>query len=329
MYKKTVMINIKVFTAICLSAFLFSVNADNDQLNLFSRASLQSTVSQSLGGAGTAMPIGGMQGLVNPALTASCKSSGSIAAGYGRDKVFDKIALPFGAVFTDNNGAMGFFYRFLDGNTGTVHDAAVNFSGTLFPSSSTQGNVDFGMNIRYENSVWPYIHENGNLDNTKIRSSSLLLDAGFYQTSIMANLDFALVFRNLTGYSWSEVEGEDKTKGQISSRHRTVVAGCVYNLGLMDGKLLFLLPFDIEMSNLFKKSLPNKYVLRTGVEGRISSAYTIRFGYAHAPQDPMELITDFSHKNMFFGGVGVFVNPLQLDFFTGKNEWGITATWFY
>jgi|GEM_PF-4751940 len=319
----------QISTAICLFALLCTVSADHDQLNLFSRASLQSTVSQSLGGAGTAMPKGGMQGLVNPALTASCKSSGSIAAGYGRDDVFDKTALPFGAVITDNNGAMGFYYRFLDGNTGRVNDAAINFSGTLFQSSGTQGDVDLGINARYEHSVWPYIYDDENLNNTKLRSSSLLLDVGFYQPQVMENLDFALVFRNLTGYSWSEVEGDEKTKGRISSRHRTVVVGCVYTLGFMGGNLLFLLPVDIEMNNLFKKSLPNRYTLRTGVEGRLGSSYTVRFGYAHAPEDPMELITDFSPKNLFFGGVGVFVNPLQIDFFTGKNEWGITATWFY
>jgi hypothetical protein len=275
------------------------------------------------------MPFGGMQGLINPALTSTCKSTGSIAAGYGRDKVFDKIALPFGIVLTDNNGAMGFYYRFLNGNTGRVNDATVNFSGRLFEQSKTQGAVDFGMNIRYEHSVWPYIYEDDDLDNTKMRSNNLLLDIGFYQPSVMTNLDFALVFRNLTGYSWSEVVGADKTKGWVKGRHRSVTVGGVYNIVLMGGTLLFLLPLDIEMNNLFEKSLPNKYVLRTGVEGRISSNYTIRFGYAHAPEDPMELITDFNPKNLFFGGVGVFVNPLQLDFFTGKNEWGITATWWY
>jgi len=323
------MIDIRVLTAICVSAFLYSAAANDPQLNLFSRTSLQSTVSQSLGGAGTAMPLGGMQGLINPALTASCESSGSIAAGYGRDNVFDKTALPFGVVLTDNNGAMGFYYRFLDGNTGRVHDAAVNFSGSILEESKTQGGVDFGMNVRYEHSVWPYIYEEDDLDDAKLRSSSLLLDIGFYQTSIMTNVDFALVFRNAAGYSWNKVDGEDKTKGRISRRHRTVVAGGVYNLELMGGSLLLLLPLDIEMNHLFTKSLPNKYVLRTGVEGRISSSYTIRFGYAHAPENPMDLITDFNHKNLFFGGVGVFAKPLQLDFFTGKNEWGITAAWFY
>jgi len=323
MYRKISIINI------IASAFLFSASANAPQLNLFSRASLQSTVSQALGGAGAAMPVGGMQGLINPALTATCKSDGSIAAGYGRDRIFDKTALPIGIVLTDNNGAMGLYYRFLDGNKGRVNDAAINFSGTVFQQAAAQGqgSVDFGMNIRYEHSVWPYIYENDDSDAAKMRSNNLLVDIGFYQPRIMENLDFALVIRNFTGYSWNRIEGADKTKGQIRGRHRTVVVGCVYNLALGDA-LRFSLPADIEMNNLFEKSLPNKYVLRTGLEGRISS-YTVRFGYTNAPEDPMELITDFNHKNLFFGGVGVFVNPLQLDFFTGKKEWGVTATWFY
>ena len=335
MYKKVLIVR-KLFltTVFCilLTAFFHSARADSVQSNLFSRAALHSTASQALGGAGTAMPHGGMQGLINPALTAACKTNGSIAAGYGRDPIFNKAALPLGAVLTDSNGAMGMYYRFLSGSSGSVHDAALNFAGKLFDQVDKQGAVDFGMNLRYEQSDWKHIRlvdEYEYPKNVKTRNKSVVLDIGFYQPFIMPGLDFALVIRNLTGYSWNNTDGEDKTSGSIGSRHRTITAGAVYSIPLMDGSLLFQIPLDVEMVSLFEKSIPNKYIIRSGLEARITPFYTIRFGYAHAPSDPMELITDFNYKNLFFGGAGVFVKPLQLDFFTGVKEWGVTATYFY
>ncbi|MDR0306073.1 MAG: hypothetical protein LBI42_04455 [Chitinispirillales bacterium] len=334
MYRKRLNVRIHLISSVCViltPVFLYSAQVDDKQLNLFSRASLYSTVSQSLAGAGTAMPDGGMQGLINPALTANCKSTGSLAAGYGRDPVFNNAALPLGVVLTDNNGAMGMYYRFLHGSSGSVHDFTLNFAGKLFEQVDDQGGVDFGMNIRYEQSVWKYylLNTEDNQRSSKMRNNSVVLDIGFYQSRIMPGLDFALVIRNLTGYGWNDPDNGKKSSGKIGGGHRTIIMGVVYSTPFMGENILLQIPLDIEMTNLFEKSISNKYILRTGLEARISQLYTLRFGYAHAPDDPMDLIKDFDYKNLFFGGVGVFVKPLQLDFFTGKKEWGITATYYY
>ncbi|GBU20996.1 hypothetical protein R80B4_00883 [Fibrobacteres bacterium R8-0-B4] len=329
-----------------LSALVCPARSDDDTLfHIYSRATPQSAVSRSFAGAGSALPHDIFQGLANPALTSvKIGAKGAYEAGYGRDDVFNKLALPFGAVFFDNGGAMGVFYRYLNGERGAVHEAAVNFSGRLFdqadPEEKGPGPVDFGMNVRYENSKWrhdvpiPVAEVGGESEGSEpgvntitARGNSLLLDIGFYQR-YLPGFDFSLVFSNITGYRWSEADGRGRSEGWIDGRHRLITAGMLYSLPIT-GTFLLRIPIDVEMANVFVKSRSTAYMLRAGAELRIASMYSARFGYARAPEDPAELITNFDYDNLFFGGVGVAVKSFLLDVFVGKREFGVTVTYGY
>jgi hypothetical protein len=327
-----------------LSALACHVVADDDTLfRVYSRAAPQSVVSRSFAGAGSAVPHDVFQGLVNPALTAAigAGASGAYGAGYGRDDIFDRLALPFGALFFEENGAMGAYYRYLNGKNGAVHDAVVNFAGRLFEQTDPKGNgpVEFGLNIRYENSKWrrdipPAPAEDGDSEpvsaatSVTARGNSLLLDIGFYQR-YLPGLDFSLVFSNLAGYRWSEADdGRDKSEGWLDGRHRLITAGMLYSLPI-SGSVLLRIPIDVEAANAFVKPRPTAYMFRAGAELRFSQMYSARFGYARAPQDPVELIAKFDYNNLFFGGAGMAVKGVLLDVFAGKNEFGVSAAYGY
>jgi hypothetical protein len=305
------------------------------QFQIFSRTAPPSPVSQSFAGAGTAMTLDGFEGLVNPALTnagVNKRINGIMATGFGRDQLFDDFTLPFAMTLIDKsgNGMMGMYYRYLRGSQGRVHDVVMNFAGTLFGQIDQQGAVEFGANVRYEHSRWQHdlgFDGDGNPLFVSLRGRSLLLDAGFYQPHIAPGLDFAFVFTNLTGYIWTDIDGGERENGWVGGLHRTMILGIHYAIPLLGDRLLLKIPFDLEMANLFSKSVPNKYVARAGAELRIARTYSVRFGYAHAPANPLLLITDFNPRHLFFGGGGVTVNSVQADFFAGEKEFGITITY--
>ncbi|MFP4163626.1 MAG: hypothetical protein ACLFQB_10890 [Chitinispirillaceae bacterium] len=324
--------HVRLGTVLGILFFFCAAGAEDSLAHLFSRTSLYSTVSQSLAGSGTAVAAGGMQGLVNPALPFSHRNTekgnrGSLVLGYGRDPAFDKIGLPMGFVFTNGEGAMGFYYRYLNGKPGSVHDFTFNMSGRLFEQIDEQGPVDFGMNIRYEGSRWNGLNDSADMNEV---CKSVVLDIGFYQPYVMPNFDFSLVFRNVTGYLWEKEKLQDSTVDKnekwVGGKHRTLIVGGLYNLSFADGNIKLFVPLDLEMTNLFKGT---KYIFRTGLEARITPLYSVRFGYARAPENPLDLVKDFDYRNLFFGGGGVYVKPLQIDFFIGKDEWGITTTYDY
>ena len=336
-------------TVIALAAVSLAQSGDNGVVadtvppapafQLFTRAAPPSPVSQSIAGAGTAMVLDGFGGLVNPALTnAEPRSAGAFAAGFGRDRVFDRFTLPFAALVADESGMMGFYYRYLSGSQGFVHDAVINLAGTVAGQVDAQGAVEFGLNFRYEHSVWRHyavdsmgnksLDANGNQLTANLRGRSLLLDIGFYQPHVAPGLDFSLVITNVTGYVWKDVDGKNNSKGQLDDLYRTLIVGLFYTLPL-GNSLALGIPFDIEMANLFKKSVPDKYIVRAGAELRIVQTYYLRFGYAHAPDNPLDLVSDFDYRDLFFGGAGVNVRPMRFDFYAGKEEFGITATYRY
>jgi len=318
-----------------LSAFVCPARSDDDTLfRVYSRAAPRSAVSRSLAGAGSAMPHDVFQGLVNPALTTvRIGAKGAFEAGYGRGDVFNKLALPFGAVFFEEGGALGVFYRYLNGDSGAVHEATVNFAGRLFEQMDQEGTgpVDFGLNIRYESSKWRYnIHDGGAGDAVEAvsaRAGSVIFDIGFYQ-QYLPGFDFSLVFSNVAGYRWSEADGRDKSEGWIDGRHRLITVGGMYSLPI-SGAFLLRIPVDLEVANAFTGSRPAAYMPRVGAELRIAQMCSARFGYARATRDPAELITKFELENLFFGGVGVAVKSFLLDVFVGKDEFGITVTYGY
>jgi len=325
-----------------LSAFAGSASSDDTLFHVYSRAAPQSVISRSFAGAGSAAPHDIFQGLANPALTVvKIGTAGAYEAGYGRDSVFNKLALPFGAVFFEENSALGVFYRYLDGDGGTIHDAVINFAGRLFERAEDDGPgpVEFGMNVRYENSDWrhavPEPAANGEDGDgggpeyaagaVRARGNGLLLDIGFYQR-YLPGFDFALVFSNIAGYRWSEADGRGKSEGWINGRHRSVTAGMLCSLPIANSFLLRI-PIDLEAADAF--SARPVYMIRAGAELRIAQMYSARFGYARAPEDPAELVKTFNYDNLFFGGVGVAVKGFLLDVFAGKREFGASVTYGY
>ena len=334
--------------ATATAAFFFFPAAasasDTLLFHIYSRALPPSVVSQSLAGAGTAMPLCGFQGLVNPALaTVIGRSNGVLAAGYGRDPMFDKAMVPFGVVFRDKTGgAMGGYYRYHGGADVSVHDAVANFSGRISEQVDHQGAVEFGMNLRYEHATrraslayeTAGVNENGDSvtilrhRNVNLHGRSLLLDIGFYQPHALWGADFSIVLPNLAGYRWTDISGSDEESGWSGSRWRTVIIGINYPVPI-GGAVLLQIPLDVEIANLFVRSAPNRYILRAGVEARVLQNFNFRFGYAYAPEDPLDLITDFNYKNLFFGGIGIDIKPLRFDFFAGRDEFGGAVTYYY
>lgn len=319
-----------------------------DYYGIFARSAPASVTSQSLAGAGTAMPQGGFQGLINPALTSALPPKGVLAAGYGRDERFDNAAVPLGMVYSDGLGALGAYYRYLGGENVRTHEAVFNLAGLMFDQIDDQGAVEFGVNIRYENSKWQQdyrrIFDNGVESFSRVdnKSQSVLFDVGFYQPHIISWLDFAIVLTNLNGYVWANHEGNvneiydnillenagritGKSKGWIGWRYCTATIGSLINIPLAGDALLFQIPLDLEITNVFTNAAPTKYIVRTGLDARLFNLVNLRFGYAHAPEDPLDIIKDFDHKDLFFGGVGVMVRPIQIDFFAGKDEFGVTV----
>ncbi len=190
-----------------------------------------SAALKSLANAGIALPQDLFSGQVNPALTFSHhqiivpQSQGTIAIGYGQDSIFNAHILPAGFTYSNQEGSLGLFYRFMKGKKEILqHEMTINLAGQIFSKSDDQGAVDFGMNLRFEKMVWKKRsltvqnflradsgkwvpekeYEGSQLDQDySVRDKRALLDIGFFQPHIMENIDFGLVIRNLLGYVWS------------------------------------------------------------------------------------------------------------------------------
>jgi len=202
---------------------------DVDYLFMAQR-SFFSAQQKGLGEAGVAFPgdISTMQH--NPALLFSslAGSAAAVAAGYGRDSLFDRHIVPLATGYGSEAGAMGLLYRYQSGNGGVFRqEVAVNLSGRLIDKPEVNGSVDFGINFRYE---WMEVERNlpemlyrgvyhldgsgGVVHRTHIDSVSetarahtrvrrFSTDMGFYQPGFIENLDFGLVIRNVLGYQRS------------------------------------------------------------------------------------------------------------------------------
>ncbi len=190
-----------------------------------------SSALKSLANAGTALPLDLFSGLVNPALTFSHhynivpQSQGTVAIGYGRDSLFNTQILPAGFSYSNQEGSLGLFYRFMKGKKDILqHEMTINFASQISSKSDDQGAVDFGINLRFEKMEWKkqpakvqhflpadsgkWVLENEYESsfpdqNYSIRDKRALLDIGFFQPQVMENMDFGLVIRNLLGYVWS------------------------------------------------------------------------------------------------------------------------------
>ena len=340
-----------------------------------------SLISRSLGGAGTAIPMGVMQGLVNPALTYSYRSAlperGAVALGYNKDTLYEKVQIPAGLSFANKDGALGFFYEGNSGSAGDIHTFVANFAGRINEQVDAQGPVEYGLNFKYQRigrseQMLDPLRRDGFVLNgseqtdttffsavdtsTALKNSNkirtLSMDLGFYQSNVATNLDFSLVARNLLGYSWERnsvalvetavsdtindsivvvkeqvyEESEEKDRGWLGSRYRILVAGIAYRAYLSDGRIELTLPLDIEIYGLFDRKVDRVYAFRSGLQARLFTRFYVRFGFARAPEALSEVLSTIRTENMIFGGAGLVVDPIQIDFSMGKDLWGVCAT---
>lgn len=226
---------VKNMTVPALAVYTFlstAVYAEEVDWIFMTQRSFTSARLKSLGDAGAALSGDISAGLHNPALVYSSLQElrGVVSVGYGRDSLFSRHILPvsFG-IMTTQGGGVGGFYRYQSGNGGVrQHEVVLNLSGLLFDKADVQGEVDFGLNIRYEwmdfsgrisdvlqihrhiiDSSGKSLEETslGGVDTTYRGNTGdrrLIADIGFYQPRFMEHLDFGLVMRNVLGYHWKK-----------------------------------------------------------------------------------------------------------------------------
>lgn len=206
-----------------------AIAADSDRITLVQNRFYGASI-KSLADAGIAFPSEVFSGLLNPALTFSHhqtipQSHGTMAVGYGRDSIFSRHMLPVGFSYSNDEGSLGLFYRFMKGKNEILQqEMTLNIASQVFAKSDDQGAVDFGVNLRFEKMVWENLpsrveyfqaDDSGSFTNVfssdthqllndySIRDKRALLDIGFYQPHILENIDFGFVIRNLVGYVWT------------------------------------------------------------------------------------------------------------------------------
>lgn len=321
---------------------------------------------KSLGDAGIANPTDLTSGLINPALVYSYlkknkKTKVNINAGYGRDSLFDAHIIPLGIGYCTGDGALGGFYRALISKQKRIqNEFVVNMSGMLSgPSLDESGNVgmgqvDFGVNLRYDVFSWK-MRNLGPFDSlpainsAKIKQKRLILDMGLYQSNIAHNLDFALTMKNLLGYLWTDEspvvkyslhkeflstgdsiisnvpyysQVTQKNKDWLKNEYRTLTVGIVYHLDMGKGAFQVSLPIDFEMLGLFDKHVRNLYVFRGGIEAVIQRHFSIRLGYSRTPGPIQNGWNEVKKMNVFTGGAGIAIDPVTLDFYLSDGSFG-------
>ena len=206
-----------------------SSGARSPDYTFMAQRTFTSSQLKSLGDAGCALAGDVGMGLYNPSLFYSSLKNGrgAVAAGYGRDSLFNRHILPVAFGYASGNGAMGGYYRYLSGDNVHQNELTINFSGVLFESADVQGSVDMGVNFRFEKMrydidermmlpVERYLTDAagnevllGTVDSTDVVRSGhaeekrFIVDIGFFQPNFLEHLDFGLVLRNLLGYTWN------------------------------------------------------------------------------------------------------------------------------
>lgn len=183
--------------------------------------------------------------------------------------------------------------------------------------------------------------------------NSVSLDLGLYQARVTPFLEFGIVFHNIMGYSWfekslirndfsasdtaeayrdtvilrdssgveySEEESSDKWKPR--KREKWMTVGIALNKTLMSGELNTIIPFDLELLNIFDRNRRVNWGFRTGIELKYKSL-SARFGYSRVPSEKLsEDGHNIENKNSFYGGTGVKFKNISFDISFSKNEWG-------
>ena len=219
----------------------FVIAEDKIDWVFMSQRNFNSAQLKGLGDAGAAMSGDVGVGRLNPALLFSSvkNAQGVMTFGYGRDSLFNRHIVPLGFGYAGSDGALGAWYRYQRGESGTKqNELVINFSGLLFKQVDVQGPVDFGINFRYEwmersprekviSPVERYTLDTADvpvyqstIDSQQvvfisdINERRFIVDIGFYQPNVVNNVDFGVALHNVTGYRWKT---ERPTRVEIDS----------------------------------------------------------------------------------------------------------------
>jgi hypothetical protein len=184
----------------------------------------------------------------------------------------------------------------------------------------------------------------------------LALDIGLYQKDLGEGLDFGVTFHNVLGYSWSQESPTRIDRDTVihdtlnpaatvdsilvseyaagtSSYNlwqkkycRRLTAGIAFHKEVLEGKAEILLPFDLEIFNFLDFKTHQHFSVRTGMEVCISGKYSLRFGYARAPEAYPELMDDLKNGNIFSGGAGLRISRFGADLYIRQRAWGLAGT---
>lgn len=183
-----------------------------------------------MAGSGSALRSGAMSVFVNPALChayAKMRRVRGLLAGITyaqQEPVYDGHVVTLGGGYaTGDKGTIINLYRYVQGkpDVQTDYQVVASYGGQMFQKAEKQGAVDYGVNIRYEQSNWdsydlPELYTRRIVggdttfsDTSWVASNNrlekrLAMDVGFFQADVITNLDFGLVLHNILGYRWGE-----------------------------------------------------------------------------------------------------------------------------
>jgi hypothetical protein len=343
--------------------------------------------SMALGGAGCALPYGISSTPLNPALLETFDrmrehAHGGVYAGFGRDSMFSSTIFPAGIWYTQPLlGSTGLGYRFLQrSDTNSQSEFSLTHSKRFFEKSLSQGPVDYGLALRYEKTEW--VSENVldslykyHYDSTQtligssysdwsalkhIRQGRLVLDLGFFQSSIAEHLDFGITFKNLLGYAWTQtnpyvaetlivlekdtitldnqqyirikksldsvyyVHEYKQSEHWFDLRYKNILTGICFHNTISD-MVSIAIPADLEFTSLFDSRQKKGVIFRVGLEAVVNQVIYLRGGYARAPLtfydgEEIKAISRFS------GGAGFHTEFFNVDLYLTVGQWGLAAS---
>lgn len=221
----------RLLLALLLTGLAAAQGAQRDPDPIWaSQQSFVSAAARGMADAGAALPWSAASAGVNPGLLYSCRNTGapifkSAYCGYGRDSLFGRYNLPFGAAYMRKRDAAALHCRVLSSDFGIAEfGAAATLCRRLWSRADPQGPLDVGVNLRYEYADWGgrgidtalCARAYYDLSGRKVRPDEVLyqsrrrqfseqraiLDIGVFKPDIATHVDCGLYIRNLAAYRW-------------------------------------------------------------------------------------------------------------------------------
>lgn len=177
-----------------------------------------------------------------------------------------------------------------------------------------------------------------------------LFDIGFFQDNIFQGMDFGLTLHDIFTYTWTSeyptltdtawsltdsidldssyyASRWNDAKGRDNKVYKRLTVGIAYHADILQDKAKLLIPLDIEFLGLFDRKQKMKLGLHTGIEGWFINKICLRFGYAYAPNyiqnRPGKI--KFNNDHIISGGASIRIEPVGIDVYIKKQDWGIGA----